>query len=134
MINAIEHFSEKFSNLETFIVHAGTNDIKYGKKTEEIKNSFRLLHENTQKHGQTLVISGPVPIVNCSCDHFSRLAALNEWLCMWCQENNIMYANNFETKWFDLNLLNRTGRSLNRNGRKILAKNIENVVKKISSD
>ena len=71
IINAIEHFSNEYDELKTVVVHTGTNDIRYGRKTEELKKSFHLLHQKTESLDKKLVISGPVPTINCSSEHFS---------------------------------------------------------------
>ena len=55
----LDHLSDKYKSVKTFIVHAEENDIKYGKKTEEIKQSFRLLHDRASSLNKRLTISAP---------------------------------------------------------------------------
>ena len=132
--NAIEYFSSEYENISTVVLHTGTNDIKYGRKTEQLKQSFKSLIHKTQQLNKNLVISGPVPMINCSCEHFSRIAALNEWLLKWCWDRNIKYVNNFKTEWDKLKLYNHLGTKLNFNGKRQLLENIENIFTKSDSD
>ena len=134
VIRTIDFFSSKYDKLDSIIVHTGTNDIKYGKKTEEVKKSFRNLLSTTKGLQKKLIISGPVPVVKCSGEHFSRIAALNSWLEKWCSENNIDFVNNFETEWSKLNLYNYLGTKLNFNGKHQLLKNIDHIFKESFTD
>ena len=130
----IKLFSSKYDKLNYIIVHTGTNDIRYGMKTEEVKKSFRYLYQTTQKLHKELIISGPVPIVNCSGEHYSRTAALNAWLKKWCLENKINFVNNFETEWKNLNLYNHDKKKLNYDGKQKLIQNIDEVYTKLCTN
>ena len=134
VVKTVVYFSDKFDELNTVVVHTGANDIKYGRKTEELKDSFKILYERTQHLSKRLVISGPIPTKNCTCEHFSRICALNEWLGIWCKEKRIDYVNNFKTDWSKLNLLNYYGTSLNMRGKQRLIKNIDYAINKKQSD
>ena len=134
VVKATEYFSEKHCDLKTVIIHAGINDVRYGKKTEEVKTGFKQLYEKTIFLKKQLVISGPVPTSNCTSNHFSRISALNEWLIKWSNENEIPFVNNFQYEWDDQKLLNRFKTNLNHKGRVQLASNIEEELSKLNSD
>ena len=130
----LDHLSDKYKSVKTFIVHAGENDIKYGKKTEEIKQSFHLLHDRVCSLNKRLMISGPIPTTNCSSQHFSRLAALNEWLLKWCHECCIEFVNNFDIHWAESGYLNDNAKvSLNLKGKETFAKHIEVLITRTST-
>ena len=131
--NAVEHFLHVYDKLKTVVVHTGANDIRYGKKTEEIKQSFQILLERTASVGKKLIISGPVLTDNCSCDYFSRITALNNWLVSWCAENCIDFVNNFETEWKLRGLLNYSGSNLNLNGKIKLQASINDLMNRKGS-
>ena len=127
MTKALEYLiTEKYHFIENIVVHAGTNDVNYGMKTEELNECYKKLFEKMNQHEKRLIISGPISKPVNSSEQFSRLANLNEWLKKWCETNSILFVNNIATEWTTLNLFNSFGTKLNKKGKEKLSTNISN--------
>ncbi len=82
------------------VVHPGMNDTKL-RQTETLKRDFRRLIEtvHSTSPATTIIISGHLPTYRQGHERFSRLFALNEWLLSWCEEQKIIFVNNWNLFW-----------------------------------
>ena len=125
MNNTVNYLLKKrYKYAEKVVVHLGKNDIKY-KLTEEIKHDFKIFANTLSKDNKKLIISGPVPSCDTSCEYFSRLLCLNEWLKNWTNDECIPFIDNFDLFWKKGHLFYSYGRHLNEFGQMVLSNNIK---------
>ncbi|XDV25380.1 hypothetical protein PO909_029304, partial [Leuciscus waleckii] len=84
----------------TVVLHAGVNDIRL-RQTEILKKDFRNLIDTVRSTSPetTIIVSGPLPTYRLGHEKFSRLFALNEWLMSWCNEQKLLFVNNWNLFW-----------------------------------
>ncbi|KAK7134632.1 hypothetical protein R3I93_017915 [Phoxinus phoxinus] len=82
------------------VLHAGVNDIRL-RQTEVLKRDYRSLIETVRRTSPEakIVVSGPLPTYRQGQERFSRLFALNEWLMSWCNEQRLLFVNNWNLFW-----------------------------------
>ena len=120
-VNLIQYLKRKvYPNLETVIVHAGTNNLSDRRSSETFayfeELFFTLNYLNIQ-----LIISGPIPTAAMRMEMFSRTVDLNLWLNKWTNENDILFLNNFDLYWLQTDLFDHSGKHLNWQGAKVLS-------------
>ncbi|XP_056099086.1 uncharacterized protein LOC130077779 [Rhinichthys klamathensis goyatoka] len=82
------------------VLHAGGSDVRL-RQTEVLKRDYMSLIEavrNTAPEA-TIIVSGPLPTYRQGQERFSRLFALNEWLMSLCNEQKLLFVNNWNLFW-----------------------------------
>ncbi|XP_077058569.1 uncharacterized protein LOC143711118 isoform X2 [Siphateles boraxobius] len=107
------------------VLHAGTNDIRL-RQTEVLKKDYRSLIETVRSTSPeaTIIVSGPLPTYRLGQERFSRLFALNEWLMSWCNEQKLLFVNNWNLFWERPRLYRADGLHPSRIGAAVLSDNI----------
>ncbi|CAM4526736.1 unnamed protein product [Leuciscus chuanchicus] len=107
------------------VLHAGTNDIRL-RQTEVLKKDYRSLIETVRSTSPetTIIVSGPLPTYRLGHERFSRLFALNEWLMSWCNEQRLLFVNNWNLFWERPRLFRADGLHPSRIGAALLSDNI----------
>ena len=107
------------------VLHAGTNDIRL-RQTEVLKKDYRSLIETVRSTSPetTIIVSGPLPTYRLGQERFSRLFALNEWLMSWCNEQRLLFVNNWNLFWERPRLFRADGLHPSRIGAALLSDNI----------
>ena len=107
------------------VLHVGTNDIRL-RQTEVLKEDYRSLIETVHitSPEATIVVSGPLPTYRLGQERFSRLFALNEWLMSWCNEQRLLFVNNWNLFWKRSRLFRADGLHPSRVGAAVLSDNI----------
>ncbi|XDV14072.1 hypothetical protein PO909_002288 [Leuciscus waleckii] len=107
------------------VLHAGTNNIKL-RQTEVLKKDYRSLIETVRSTSPetTIIVSGPLPTYRLGHERFSRLFALNEWLMSWCNEQKLLFVNNWNLFWERPRLFRADGLHPSRIGAALLSDNI----------
>lgn len=107
------------------VLHAGTNDIRL-RQTEVLKKDYRTLIETVRRTSPeaTTIVSGPLPTYRLGHERFSRLFALNEWLMSWCNEQKLLFVNNWNLFWERPRLFRADGLHPSRIGAALLSDNI----------
>ena len=107
------------------VLHAGTNDIRL-RQTEVLKKDYRTLIETVRSTSPetTIIVSGPLPTYRLGHERFSRLFALNEWLMSWCNEQRLLFVNNWNLFWERPRLFRADGLHPCRIGAALLSDNI----------
>ena len=113
----------------TLVLHAGVNDIRL-RQTEVLKKDFRNLIDTVRSTSPdiTIIVSGPLPTYRLGHDKFSRLFALNEWLTSWCNEQKLLFVNNWNLFWERPRLFRADGLHPNRFGSDLLSDNISKML------
>ena len=109
----------------TVVLHAGVNDIRM-RQTEILKKDFRNLIDTVRSTSPetTIIVSGPLPTYRLGHERFSRLFALNEWLMSWCNEQKLLFVNNWNLFWERPRLFRADGLHPSRIGAALLSDNI----------
>ncbi|XP_053470842.1 uncharacterized protein LOC128601569 [Ictalurus furcatus] len=91
---------KKDERIGAVVLHAGVNDIRL-RQTEVLKRDFASLIETVPGRSPTtkIIVSGPLPTYRRGAEKFSRLLALNDWLVSWCNEQNLVFVNNWNLFW-----------------------------------
>ncbi|KAL7833122.1 hypothetical protein SRHO_G00301400 [Serrasalmus rhombeus] len=76
-----------------------------------------------------IVISGPLPTYRRGSERFSRLFALQSWLCGWCACNGLGYVDNWSSFWEQPALYRRDGLHPSPLGSVVLSRNIERAIR-----
>ncbi|XP_056121163.1 uncharacterized protein LOC130099479 isoform X1 [Rhinichthys klamathensis goyatoka] len=107
------------------VLHAGTNDIRL-RQTEVLKKDYRSLIETVRSTvpEATIIVSGPLPTYRQGQERFSRLFALNEWLMSLCNEQKLLFVNNWNLFWERPRLYRADGLHPSRIGAAVLSDNI----------
>ena len=107
------------------VLHAGTNDIRL-RQSEVLKKDYRSLIETVRSTSPetTIIVSGPLPTYRLGHERFSRLFALNEWLMTWCNEQRLLFVNNWNLFWERPRLFRADGLHPSRIGAALLSDNI----------
>ncbi len=87
------------------VIHVGVNDTKL-RQMETLKRDFRSLIEmvRSTSPAMTIIMSGPLPTYQRGHERFSRLFALNKWLLSWCNDQRLLFVNNWNLFWECLRL------------------------------
>jgi hypothetical protein len=121
-----------YESVGAVVLHAGTNDTKL-RQTETLKRDFRSLIETVRSTtpATTIIVSGPLPTYRRGSERFSRLFALNEWLCSWCKEQKLIFVNNWNLFWERPRLFRADGLHPSRVGAELLSENITRTLRSI---
>ncbi|CAM4635211.1 unnamed protein product [Leuciscus chuanchicus] len=113
----------------TVVLHAGVNDIRL-RQTEILKKDFRNLIDTVRSISPetTIIVSGPLPTYRLGHEKFSRLFALNEWLMSWCNEQKLLFVNNWNLFWERPRLFRADGLHPSRFGADLLSDNISKML------
>ena len=113
----------------TVVLHAGVNDIRL-RQTEILKKDFRNLIDTVRSTSPetTIIVSGPLPTYRLGHEKFSRLFALNEWLMSWCNEQKLLFVNNWNLFWERPRLFRADGLHPSRFGADLLSDNISKML------
>ncbi|CAM4659969.1 unnamed protein product [Leuciscus chuanchicus] len=113
----------------TVVLHAGVNDIRL-RQTEILKKDFRNLIDTVRSTSPetTIIVSGPLPTYRLGHEKFSRLFALNEWLMSWCNEQKLLFVNNWNLFWERPRLFRADGLHPSRFGADLLSDNISTML------
>ncbi|KAL7861932.1 hypothetical protein SRHO_G00133730 [Serrasalmus rhombeus] len=111
----------------TVVIHVGTNDIS-DRRSEVLKEHFQTLLDKARKKTR-IVISGPLPTYRRGSERFSRLFALQSWLCGWCACNGLGYVDNWSSFWEQPALYRRDGLHPSPLGSVVLSRNIERAIR-----
>ncbi|XP_036442939.1 uncharacterized protein LOC118819315 [Colossoma macropomum] len=110
----------------TVVIHVGTNDIS-DRRSEVLKEHYQTLLDTARKK-TGIVISGPLPTYRRGSERFSRLFALQSWLCDCCALNGLGYVDNWSSFWERAALYWRDGLHPSRLGSGVLSRNIERAI------
>ncbi|KAL7862631.1 hypothetical protein SRHO_G00116150 [Serrasalmus rhombeus] len=112
----------------TVVIHVGTNNI-YNRRSEVLKEHYRtLLDTKRKKTDARIIISAPLPTYRRGSKQFSRLFALQSWLCGWCAFNSLGYVDNWSLFWEQPALYQRVGLHPSHQGSVVLSRNIERAI------
>ena len=113
----------------TVVLHAGGADIRL-RQTEVLKKDFRNLIDTVRSTSPdiTIIVSGPLPTYRLGHEKFSRLFALNEWLMSWCNEQKLLFVNNWNLFWERPRLYRADGLHPSRFGSDLLSDNISKML------
>ncbi|XP_053475812.1 uncharacterized protein LOC128604713 [Ictalurus furcatus] len=91
---------KKDERIGAVVLHAGTNDTRL-RQTEVLKRHLSSLIETVRGRSPAakIIVSGPLPTYRRGAEKFSRLLALNDWLVSWCNEQNLVFVNNWNLFW-----------------------------------
>ncbi|XP_056335031.1 uncharacterized protein LOC130246163 [Danio aesculapii] len=119
-------------SLGAAVLHVGTNDTGL-RQTEILKKDFRSLIETVRRASPAtqIIVSGPLPTYRRGNERFSRLFALNEWLLTWCEEQKLLFANNWNLFWERPRLFRADGLHPSRAGAELLSDNITRILRSI---
>ncbi|XP_056319343.1 uncharacterized protein LOC130233362 [Danio aesculapii] len=119
-------------SLGAAVLHVGTNDTGL-RQTEILKKDFRSLIETVRRTSPAtqIIVSGPLPTYRRGNERFSRLFALNEWLLTWCEEQKLLFANNWNLFWERPRLFRADGLHPSRAGAELLSDNITRILRSI---
>ncbi len=79
----------------------------------------------------TIIISGPLPTYQRGHERFSRLFALNKWLLSWCNDQRLLFVNNWNLFWERPRLFRVDGLHPSRVGAELLSDNITRTLRSI---
>ncbi|XP_053540893.1 uncharacterized protein LOC128634441 isoform X1 [Ictalurus punctatus] len=116
---------KKDERIGAVVLHAGTNDTRL-RQTEVLKRDFSSLIETVRGRSPTakIIVSGPLPTYRRGAEKFSRLLALNDWLVSWCNEQNLVFVNNWNLFWERPRLFRPDGLHPSSLGAELLSDNI----------
>ncbi|XP_048013490.1 uncharacterized protein LOC125246575 [Megalobrama amblycephala] len=114
------------------VLHAGVNDTRL-RQTEVLKQDFRSLIETVRATSPAtkIIVSGPLPTYRRGHERFSRLFALNEWLMSWCNEQKLLFVNNWNLFWERPRLFRADGLHPSSIGADLLSENISKMLRTI---
>ncbi|XP_048048586.1 uncharacterized protein LOC125269682 isoform X3 [Megalobrama amblycephala] len=114
------------------VLHAGVNDTRLW-QTEVLKQDFRSLIETVRATSPAtkIIVSGPLPTYRRGHERFSRLFALNEWLMSWCNEQKLLFVNNWNLFWERPRLFRADGLHPSSIGADLLSENISKTLRTI---
>ncbi|XP_053540524.1 uncharacterized protein LOC128634260 [Ictalurus punctatus] len=100
VVAQISGILKKDERIGAVVLHMGTNDIRL-RQTEVRKRDFSSLIKTLRGRSPTakIIVSGPLPTYRRGAEKFSRLLALNDWLVSWCNEQNLVFVNNWNLFW-----------------------------------
>uniref|UniRef100_A0A3Q1IXP2 SGNH hydrolase-type esterase domain-containing protein n=1 Tax=Anabas testudineus TaxID=64144 RepID=A0A3Q1IXP2_ANATE len=102
------------------VIQIGSNDIKHG-SSELLKKDFLQLFDLLKRYpDKRLFISGPIPQLR----YETRLFSLHEWLKSQCSTRTLIYIDNFDLFWNQVEYYKKDGRHPNRQGSQKLTSNI----------
>ncbi|KAG1925406.1 hypothetical protein F2P79_025566 [Pimephales promelas] len=112
------------------VLHAGANDIRL-RQTEVLKKDYRSLIETVRSTASkaAIIVSGPLPTYRQGQERFSRLFALNEWLMSLCNEQKLLFVNNWHLFWERPRLYRADGLHPSRIGAAVLSDNISKTLR-----
>ena len=121
----VSRILKKDERIGAVVLHAGTNDTRL-RQTEVLKRDFSSLIETVRGRSPTarIIVSGPLPTFRRGAEKFSRLLALNEWLVTWCNEQNLVFINNWNLFWERPRLFRPDGLHPSSVGAELLSENI----------
>uniref|UniRef100_A0A3B3ID41 SGNH hydrolase-type esterase domain-containing protein n=1 Tax=Oryzias latipes TaxID=8090 RepID=A0A3B3ID41_ORYLA len=122
--NSAHQLSVKHPSAETFIIHAGTNNLKL-QQSETLKMDFIHLIHTIQQLNINCIISGPLPAPRYGDIMFSRVRQLHIWLKTYCHSISIPYVDNFTTFYNRPYLFKSDGLHPNYSGSRLLTMNID---------
>uniref|UniRef100_A0A3P9HPI9 SGNH hydrolase-type esterase domain-containing protein n=1 Tax=Oryzias latipes TaxID=8090 RepID=A0A3P9HPI9_ORYLA len=123
-VSRFHQLSVKHSSAETFILHAGTNNLKL-QQSETLKMDFIHLIHTIQQLNINCIISGPLTAPRHGDIMFSRIRQLHIWLKTCCYSMNIPYIDNFTTFSNRPYLFKSDGSHPNNSGSRLLRMNID---------
>ncbi|XP_077082881.1 uncharacterized protein LOC143736145 [Siphateles boraxobius] len=114
------------------VLHAGANDTRL-RQTEVLKKDFRSLIDTVRSTSPetSIIVSGPLPTYRRGHEKFIRLFALNEWLLSWCNEQKLIFVNNWNLFWERPRLFRADGLHPSRIGADLLSDNISKMLNTI---
>ncbi|XP_053476703.1 uncharacterized protein LOC128605365 isoform X2 [Ictalurus furcatus] len=120
---------KKDERIGAVVLHTGANDIRL-RQTEVLKRDFASLIETVRGRSPTakIIVSGPLPTYRRGAEKFSRLLALNDWLVSWCNEQNLLFVNNWNLFWKHPRLFRLDGLHPSSLGAELLSDNISNTL------
>lgn len=116
---------KKDERIGAIVLHARANDIRL-RQTEVLNRDFASLIETVRGRSPTakIIVSGPLPTYRRGAEKFSRLLALNDWLVSWCNEQNLLFVNNWNLFWEHTRLFRPDGLHPSSLGAELLSDNI----------
>ena len=115
---------EKYPSIHIAVAQAGVNYIRSSKKSAETQRSFRHLAQVIENLGKCCVSSGPLPLLHCSSERFSRLFQLDKWLISFTKDKGYGYVTHFDSFWNQEFLYRHDELHPNQRGIKVLAHNL----------
>ena len=112
------------------VLDVGVNDIRM-RQTEALKKDYMSLIETVRSTAPkaTIIVSGPLPTYRQGQERFSRLFALNEWLMLLCNEQKLLFVNNWHLFWERPRLYRADGLHPSRIGAAVLSDNISETLR-----
>jgi lysophospholipase L1-like esterase len=112
------------------VLHAGGSDVRL-RQTEVLKRDYMSLIETvrTTAPEATIIVSGPLPTYRQGQERFSRLFALNEWLMSLCNEQKLLFVNNWNLFWERPRLYRADGLHPSKIGAAVLSDNISKTLR-----
>ena len=113
----------RFKNAKTVVLQVSRNDFT-NSLSEQVKHDFEQLFASNTLADKHLVISGPVPSSQYSCEQFSRCLQLNDWLLDTCHAKGACFIDNFDLFWKKKKFFKLGSSELNDFGALVLSNNI----------
>ncbi|ROI15682.1 hypothetical protein DPX16_20220 [Anabarilius grahami] len=129
---ALETSRAADAHQSSLMLHAGVNDTRL-RQTEVLKQDFRSLIETVRATSPTtwIIVSGPFPTYRRGHERFSRLFAFNEWLMSWCNEQKLLFVNNWNLFWERPRLFRADGLHPSSIGADLLSENISKTLRTV---
>ena len=113
----------RLKNVKTVVLQVGRNDFS-NRLSEEVKRDFLLFIDDIARDNKHLIISGPVPSWQFSCEQFTRCLQVNEWLQNLPLTEGVQFIDNFDLFWRKKHLFENNGYVLTDLGALVLSNNI----------
>ena len=115
---------------DSIVVHVGTNDVRMRQSEVTKSNIARTCDLARKMSRHPLIVSGPLPARG-NDDIYSRLVSLNRWLATFCEQQGLVFLNNWPSFWGKPGMLKADGLHPSVLGALSLSRNIGRCLRQV---